>query len=125
MPISHLTPQSPIHVQALASRIFHPNRHAIAPRIIDLKGFSIQQAFAAKVPHFDHQVIEPIAPKVVHFNCHDLAPSVFHLNHLAIGQSLAPVASSANLDKVDLTWWLGLFNFEHFVPAHLGDQSRE
>jgi hypothetical protein len=58
IPVTDVMSQSPGHEQALAPRVFHLNRHAIASRVFDLKYHSIQQALAAKVFHLDHHTIE-------------------------------------------------------------------
>jgi hypothetical protein len=75
IPVTHLMSQSPGHEQALAARIFHPNRHAIAARVFYIDHYGIERAPATKV---------------VHLNRNDLAPRIFHLNHHVIWQSLAP-----------------------------------
>jgi hypothetical protein len=91
MPVTDVISQSPGHEQALAPRVFHSDRHAIASRVFDLKDHSIQQALAAKVFKLDHHTIERTpASKVFHLNRHDLAPRIFHLNHHIIGPSLTP-----------------------------------
>jgi hypothetical protein len=91
IPVTDVISQSPSHEQALAPRVFHFNRHAIAARVFDLKHHSIDQALAAEVFNLDHHATERApAPKVVHLNRHNLAPSIFHLNHHVIGQSFLP-----------------------------------
>ena len=42
IPMAHLTSQSPGHEQALAPRVFHLDRRAIAARVFDLKNHSIE-----------------------------------------------------------------------------------
>ena len=86
IPVTHLMSQSPGHERVLAARIFHPNRHAIAARVFDLKHHAIEQALAAKVFYLDHHGIKR-AP----------APKVVHLNHHVIWQSLAPDRFSSEL----------------------------
>jgi hypothetical protein len=88
IPVTDLISQSPGHEQALALRVFHFNRHAIASGVFDLKHHSIDQALAAKVFNLDNRTIQRVpALKVVHLDRDNLAPRIFHLNHHVIGQS--------------------------------------
>jgi hypothetical protein len=89
--VTDVISQSPGHEKALAPRVFHFNRHAIASGVFDLKHHSIDQALAAKVFNLDHHTIEQVpASRVVHLNRNNLAPRVFHLNHHVVWQSHAP-----------------------------------
>jgi hypothetical protein len=87
---TYLTSQSPGHEQALAPRVFHLNRPAIAARIFDLKRHAIVQALVSRIFHLNHHSAEQVfAPWVIHLNRRDLATRIFHLNHHVIGQCLA------------------------------------
>jgi hypothetical protein len=91
IPVTDVISQSPGHEKALAPRIFHFNRNAIASGVFDLKHHSIDQALAAKVFNLDHHATEQaFAPRVVHLNRNNLAPRIFHLNHHVIGPSRTP-----------------------------------
>jgi hypothetical protein len=90
-PTTQLTSQSPGHEQAIAPRILHLDRHAIAARVLDLMHHAIEQALAAKVFHLNHHAVEQTpALRVLYLNCHDFAARIFHLNHHVIGQAVAP-----------------------------------
>ena len=83
--------QSPAREQALAPRVFHLDRRAIASGVFDLDHYSIDQALAAKIFKLDlHTLKQAAAPKVVHLNGRDPAPRIFHLNHHVMGQSRTP-----------------------------------
>ena len=62
-----LISQSPGHQQALAPRVFHPNRHAMAARVFGLEDRPIEQALAARVLNLAHHAIERGVPRVVYF----------------------------------------------------------
>jgi hypothetical protein len=90
-PMTHLTSQSPGHMQARAPRVFHLDRHAIAARVFDLMHHVIEQALAAWVFHLNHHAIEQTpTPRVLRLNRNDFVPRVFHLNHRVIWETLAP-----------------------------------
>jgi hypothetical protein len=89
--VTDVMPQLPGHEQALAPRVIHSGRQAIASGVFDLKRYAIDQALASKVFNLHHHTTERIpAPKVVRLNRHNIAPRIFHLNHQVIGQSRTP-----------------------------------
>jgi hypothetical protein len=80
--VTDVISQSPGHEQALAPRIFHFSRYAIASRVFDLKCHAIVQALAPRIFHLDHHSTEQVfAPRVFHLNRRNLATRIFHLNH--------------------------------------------
>ena len=88
--MAHLRPKSP-NAQAPAPRVFHLNRHDLAPRIIHLDGYALEQALAPGVFHLNYHASEHApATRVFHLNRRDPAPRIFHLNHHTIRQVLAP-----------------------------------
>jgi len=87
---AHLKAKSP-NVQAPAPRVFHLNRHDLAPRVIHLDGCALAKALAPRVFHLNYHAPEHApAAGVFRLNRRDLAPRIFHLNHHAIRQVLAP-----------------------------------
>ena len=90
MRVAHLKAKSP-NVQAPAPRVFHLNRHDLAPRVIHLDGYALEQALATGIFHLNYHASEhALAPRVFLLNRRDLAPRIFHLNHHTIRQALAP-----------------------------------
>jgi hypothetical protein len=92
--VTDVLSQSPGHEQALAARIFHFNRYAIASRVFDLKRHAIGQALTPRVFDLNHYATEQaVAPRVFHLNRRDPASKIFHLNHPVLWQSLADFPS--------------------------------
>jgi hypothetical protein len=93
--VVHLKAESP-NVQAPAPRVFHLNRHDLAPRVIHLDGYApehyaLAQVLAPGVFHLNYHAPEHApAARVFCLNRRDLAPRIFHFNHHAIWQVLAP-----------------------------------
>jgi hypothetical protein len=90
-PVTDVISQSPDREQALAPRIFHFYRYAIASSVFDLKRHAIGQVLTPRVFHLNHYATEQaVAPRVIRLNRHNLAPRIFHFNHHVIGQSRTP-----------------------------------
>jgi hypothetical protein len=90
MPVARSRPESP-SAQAPAPRVFHRNRHDLAPRVIHLDGYAPDQALAPGVFHLNYHASEhALAPRVFRLNRCDPAPRIFHLNHHTIKLFFAP-----------------------------------
>ena len=99
IPVVHLMAESP-NVQAPAPRVFHLNRHDLAPRVIHLDGYTLAQALAPGVFHLNYDAPEHApAARVFRLNRRDFAPRIFHLNHHAIRQVLAPDCFASELES--------------------------
>jgi hypothetical protein len=82
--------QSPLRLQAVAARIFHPHRHAIAAAVFYFNLHAKVQALAPLVFHFNHHAMEQaLAPGVFQPGRRYFAPMFFHPGHSAPGQALA------------------------------------
>jgi hypothetical protein len=83
--------QSPHHVQILAPRVDHLNRHDPAPGVFHPNDHAIKQAQAPGVFHLNHHATEQaLAPGIFRLNRRDLAPMVIHLNHHVIEPVFEP-----------------------------------
>jgi len=125
IPVTDLFSPLPRHEQALASRVIHSGRKAIASGVFDLKHHSIEQASATKVFNLDDHTLERVpAPKLVHLNRHNLAPRIFHLispRHWAVWYTQT-IYQRTEI-RVRRSAARGLLNLAHFFLARIRNRE--
>jgi hypothetical protein len=93
---------SPIDVQALASRVFHPDGHISSTRAVCFKHLAFEQVSAARILHlYCHGAAQSRAARVIDLDRHHFASRKLHRKNLPLSWHLQLSASSAHWDQVD------------------------
>jgi hypothetical protein len=105
MPVAHLKAESP-NVQASAPRVFHLNRHDLAPWVIHLDGCALAQTLAPWVFHLNYHAAEQTpAAGIFRLNGRDLGSGIFHLDYHLVRQAFRPAALSAGSTHARAICW--------------------